>query len=153
MTSYLLLQSFLFEKCIFQWRQGPEKFYFQPLPPARLAVRIPGFYPGYLDPSPGQERTKISLQTTAYCCLFKIKTSVLPAFKPFLLLCYWPGPPSSPVLLLVSEILSQEPSIPHLFCIISPPASYFISFIYIHSIYIYLKFRSIFHLRRKESFF
>lgn len=130
---YLLLQSWLLEKCIFQWIQRPEEFYFQPLAPAGLAVRIPGFYPDYLDPTPGQGRTKISLQTTAHCCLSKIKTSVLLAFNPFLLLCYWPGPLSSPVLLLVFGILSQEPSIPHLFCIISsfPPSPIlFHSYIY-----------------------
>ena len=66
----------LLEKCIFQWRQGPGEFSFQPLAPGGLMARIPGFHPGYPGPIPGQ-RTKILLQATARCCLSKIgKTQI-----------------------------------------------------------------------------
>ena len=66
----------LFDKCIFQWRQGPVEFCFSPLALAGLLAGIPGFHPGYPGSIPGQG-SKISLQVTTHCCVSEIRPSFM----------------------------------------------------------------------------
>ena len=60
------------EKCIFTEDNDPGKNSFSPLALAGLVARIPGSQPGYLGSIPGQG-IRISLHTTAHCCLAEIK--------------------------------------------------------------------------------
>ena len=67
------IYSFCFrKKCIFRWGQKSSEKQLLLLTLASLLARITGFYPSYSGSTPKQG-IKISLHTTAHCCLSKIE--------------------------------------------------------------------------------